>query len=157
VTLLNVGGLPARRVYMRFNIPSFLIDSVDVVRATLLLTQLPNNSIDPGDTVMIAPQVSLATVAVTDVAKASQITAFANTDTLRLTPGGSGLKTLEIANVFSLWRTQKPEETPRALVLLSSREGTSPLEARFYAVEAAADLRPRLRISYSIRKSTGLP
>ena len=157
VTLLNVGGLPARRVYIRFNIPSFLIDSVDVVRATLLLTQIANNSIDPTDTIRVAPQVSLATVAVTDVAKAAQITAFANTDTLRLTPGGSGLKTLEIANVFALWRSQKQEETPRALILLSSREGTSPLEARFYAVEAAADLRPRLRISYSIRKSTGLP
>lgn len=157
VTLLNVGGLPARRVYMRFNIPPFLIDSVDVVRATLLLTQIPNATIDPTDTVLVAPQVSLATVAVTDVAKASQITAFANTDTLRLTPGGSGLKTLEIANVFALWRSQKAEETPRAIILLSSREGTSPLEARFYAVEAAADLRPRLRISYSIRKSTGLP
>jgi hypothetical protein len=142
---------------MRFNIPSFLIDSVDVVRATLLLTQIANNSIDPTDTIRVAPQVSLATVAVTDVAKAAQITAFANTDTLRLTPGGSGLKTLEIANVFTLWRSQKQEETPRALVLLSSREGTSPLEARFYAVEAAADLRPRLRISYSIRKSSGLP
>src|SRR4029079_12002137 len=26
--LLDIGGLPARRVYMRFNIPAFLIDSV---------------------------------------------------------------------------------------------------------------------------------
>src|SRR5690349_22341677 len=32
-TLLNVGGLPARRVYMRFDIPPRLIDSVDVIRA----------------------------------------------------------------------------------------------------------------------------
>jgi len=154
---LNVGGLPARRVYMRFNIPAFLIDSVDVVRATLLLTQIPNTSIDPGDTIGIIPHVSLAAIAVTDVAKASQITALANTDTLRITPGSSGVKSIEVANVVSLWRSQNVEETPRALVLLSVQENSSPLEARFFSAEASPELRPRLRISYSARKATGLP
>ena len=156
-TLLNIGGLPARRVYMRFNVPAFLIDSVDVVRATLLLTQIPNATIDPGDSLTLVPQVSLATTAVTDVAKAAQITALVNSDTLRVTPGGTGLQLLEIANVVSLWRTHDATETPRALVLMSGLEGTSPLEARFYPVEAAPNLRPRLRISYSLRKSSGLP
>ena len=154
---LNIGGLPARRVYMRFNIPAFIIDSVDVVRATLLLTQQANASIDPGDTVRIVPQISLAAAAVTDIAKAAQIVAITNTDTLKVTPGSSGLRTIEVANVISLWRTQNPTETPRALILVSTLEGTSPLEARFYPIEAAPDLRPRLRISYSARKSTGLP
>jgi hypothetical protein len=156
-TELNIGGLPARRVYMRFNIPAFIIDSVDVVRATLLLTQQPNLTIDPQDTVRILPTVSLAAVAVTDIAKAAQINAVANTDTLYVTPGGSGLKTLEVANIVGVWRVQSAAETPRAIVLISTLEGTSPLEARFYPVEAAPNLRPRLRISYSARKSTGLP
>ena len=154
---LNIGGLPARRVYMRFNLPSFIVDSVDVVRATLLLTQQPNLTIDPGDTVNIIPHVSLAAAAVTDVAKAAQITAIANTDTLHVTPGGSGLKSLEIANILSIWRAQASTGTPKAIVLLSTLEGTSPLEARFFPVEASPDQRPRLRISYSARKSTGLP
>ena len=142
---------------MRFDIPSFIIDSVDVVRATLLLTQQPNLTIDPGDTVNIIPHVSLAAAAVTDVAKAAQITAIANTDTLHVTPGGSGLKSLEIANILSIWRAQASTGTPKAIVLLSTLEGTSPLEARFFPVEASPDQRPRLRISYSARKSTGLP
>ena len=154
---LNVGGLPARRVYMRFNVPAFIVDSVDVVRATLLLTQLPNSGLDPGDTVRIVPNVGLAAVSVTDVAKASQIAATIATDTLKVTPSGSGLKSLELANVIAVWRTQKAADTPRALILISTLEGTSPLEARFYPIEAAPDLRPRLRISYSSRKSTGLP
>ena len=136
---------------------AFIIDSVDVVRATLLLTQQPNLTIDPGDTVSIIPHVSLAAADVTDIAKAAQITAIANTDTLHVTPGGSGLRFLEIANIINVWRTQSSTDTPRAIVLLSTLEGTSPLEARFFPVEAAADLRPRLRISYSARKSTGLP
>jgi hypothetical protein len=156
-SLLNVGGLPARRVYMRFNIPSFIVDSVDVVRASLLLTQLPNASIDASDTVKIVPQVGLAATAVTDVAKAAQISTAITADTLRITPGGTGLKLLEVANLIAVWRSQKVEDTPRALVLISSLEGTSPLEARFYSAEAAPDLRPRLRISYSSRNSTGLP
>lgn len=156
-TQLNIGGLPARRVYMKFDIPAFIIDSVDVVRATLLLTQQPNPSIDQDDTVRIAPQISLAAATVTDIAKAAQIVAVARTDTLKVTPGGSGLRTMEIANVISLWRSQNPVETPRALILVSTLEGTSPLEARFFPVESAPDLRPRLRISYSARKSTGLP
>jgi hypothetical protein len=144
-------------VYMRFNVPAFLIDSVDIVRATLLLTQQPNNAIDPGDTVRIIPLVSLAGVAVTDVARAAQITAIATADTLRVTPGGSGVHELEVANIVTLWRGQKIEDTPRALILISTREGTSPLEARFFSAEAAPESRPRLRISYLARKATGLP
>jgi hypothetical protein len=155
--LLNIGGLPARRVYMRFDIPAKLTDSVDVIRATLLLNQIANPSIDPGDTVRIVPQVSLAGIVVTDIAKASQITVAASSDTLKVTPGGSGQKLLEIASVLSLWRTQKASDTPRALILISTQEGSSPLEARFYGNQAAAGLRPQLRISYSTRKATGLP
>ncbi len=156
-TALNIGGLPASRVYMRFNIPAFLIDSVDVIRATLLLTQISNPGLDATDTISIIPHVSLAATAVTDIAKASQITAVADVDTLRVQPIGSGLKALEIASVVAVWRQQKVADTPRAIVLLSTREGQSPLEGRFFSVEATPDRRPRLRISYSARKSTGLP
>jgi hypothetical protein len=144
-------------VYLRFNVPSFLIDSVDVVRATLLLTQISNNALDPADTVNIIPHVSLATVAVRDISKAAQITAIANTDTLKVAPGGFGERGLEVASVVGLWRLQKADETPRAMVLISLAEGQSPLEARFHSIESAPGLRPRLRISYSSKKPTGLP
>ncbi len=156
-TNLNVGGLPARRAYLRFNVPAFITDSVDVVRASLVLTQIPNNQIDPNDTVFILPNAVLATTAVVDVAKASQIVATANADTLRAHPGNSGQVALEIAQVIALWRSQVAATTPRALVLQSVQEGESPLEARFYSIEAAPALRPKLRITYSTRKSKGLP
>ncbi len=154
---LNIGGLPARRVYMRFEVPAFLIDSVDVVRASLLLTQIANPGLDPTDTVSIIPHVSLAGASVIDVSKAAQITGSAAIDTLRVTPGGSGLRLVEVAGVVNIWRLQTAAETPRAIVLVSTREGQSPLEARFHPIEAAPDLRPRLQISYSTRKSSGLP
>ncbi len=156
-TDLNIGGLPARRAYLRFNVPAFITDSVDVVRASLLLTQIPNNQIDPNDTVFVVPNAVLATTAVIDIAKASQIVATANADTLRAHPGNSGVQTIEIAQVLALWRTQTATTTPRAIVLQSAQEGESPLEARFYSLEAAPALRPKLRITYSTRKSKGLP
>lgn len=156
-TNLNIGGLPARRAYLRFNVPAFITDSVNVVRASLLLTEIPNNQIDPNDTVFIVANAVLATAAVVDVAKASQIVATANADTLRAHPGASGQKALEVAQIIALWRTQTATVTPRALVLQSAQEGESPLEARFYSLEALPELRPKLRITYSTRKSKGLP
>ncbi len=156
-TALNIGGLPARRVYMRFNIPVFITDSVDIVRASLLLNQLPNNQIDPDDTVFVIANVGLATNVVTDIPKAAQIVALANADTLKAHPGASGLKSLEIAQAVSLWRSTSATNTPRALILMSAQEGESPLEVRFSSLESSPELKPRLRITYSTRKSKGLP
>jgi hypothetical protein len=154
---LDVGGLPARRVYMRFNVPPFIADSAEIIRASLLMTQRPDRSVDPKDTVRIIAHVSLAATAVTDLTRASQITAQTSLDTLRVAPGDSGVKLLEVAQIIGLWRTQPPDETPRAIVLVSGTEGQAPLRAIFFSIEAAPELRPRLRISYSTRKTKGLP
>jgi hypothetical protein len=155
--LLAVGGLPARRVYLRFDIPSSIIDSATVVRATLLLNQLPNSALDPTDTVEILPQVVLAGRVVTDPTKAAQIIASVSVDTLKLKPGDSGVTNVELARAFTLWRTQKPDTLPRAIVLRSLSEGNSPLEIRFSSSEDVVALRPRLRISYTSRVPLGLP
>lgn len=154
---LNIGGLPARRIYMRFDVPAFIADTAEIVRATLLMTQRPDLSVDPKDTVRIVAHVSLAGKTVTDLTRAAQITAQTTLDTLRVAPADSGTKLLEVARVIALWRGQNPDQTPRAIVLISSTEGQAPVQARFFSIEAAPSLRPRLRISYSTRKSRGLP
>ena len=154
---LDVGGLPARRVYMRFNVPAFISDTAQIIRASLLLTQIPDRTVDPKDTLRIIAHVSLATKAVTDVARAAQITAQTSLDTLRVAPADSGVKLLEVAQIIGLWRTQKADLTPRAMVLISGTEGQAPVRAVFFSIEAAPELRPRLRISYSTRKTNGLP
>jgi hypothetical protein len=156
-SVLAIGGLPARRVYVRFNIPDSIIDSATVVRATLLLNQLPNNAIDPTDTVLLLPQVALAGPAVVDPGKAAQILGSFSVDTLRLTPGGSGIKNVELARAFTLWHTQKPDSLPRAIVLKSLTEGNTAIELRFSSSEDIAALRPRLRISYTAKVPLGLP
>jgi len=156
-SVLAVGGLPARRVYILFNIPSNIIDSSTIVRATLLLNQLPNTAIDPTDTVFVLPQVVLAGKAVTDPAKAAQIIGSISVDTLKLKPGGSGATNVELARAFTLWHTQRPDTLPRAIVLKSVTEGNSPLELRFSSSEDVVALRPRLRISYTSKVPLGLP
>jgi hypothetical protein len=155
--VLAVGGLPARRVYIRFNIPDSIIDSATVVRATLLLNQLSNTAIDPTDTVLLLPEVVLAGPAVIDPGKAAQIIGSISVDTLRLTPGGSGVKNVELARAFTLWHTQRPDSLPRAIVLKSLTEGNTAIELRFSSSEDIAALRPRLRISYTAKVPLGLP
>jgi hypothetical protein len=155
---LDVGGLPPRRVYVQFSIPQTIIDSSIVVRATLLLNQIPNSLLDPGDTVLILPSLVLAGTAVSDPTKAAQIVADVALDTVRITPGGSGLKEIELVRAFPIWRTQSPDTVPRALVLKTVNEGNSPLEIRFYSSEETLTaLRPRLRISYTSRVPLGIP
>ncbi|HEY1953541.1 MAG TPA: hypothetical protein VGG76_12130, partial [Gemmatimonadaceae bacterium] len=155
--VLAVGGFPARRVYVRFDIPASIIDSTDVIRATLLLNQLPNNTIDPTDTVRIVPQVVLAGRVVTDPTKAAQITLGVSPDTVFIRPGDSGERAVELARAFTLWRVQSPDTLPRAIVLQALNEGASALEVRFSSSEDVAALRPRLRISYTSRVPLGLP
>jgi hypothetical protein len=154
---LDVGGLPARRVYLRFDIPSSIIDSTKVVRATLLLNQKPNPLLDPTDTVKILPHLVLAAKAVTDPSKASQIVADVSVDTVRVQPGHAGLTEVELGRAFAFWRSQDVSVTPRAIVLTSLTEGNSPLELIFYSSEAAPELRPQLRISYTANGPLGLP
>ncbi|MDP9202179.1 MAG: hypothetical protein M3P26_09675 [Gemmatimonadota bacterium] len=156
-TVLAVGGLPPRRVYLRFDIPSSIIDSATVVRATLILNQLSNPALDATDTVLILPQLVLAGKVVTDPAKASQIVADISGDTVRVRPGDSGPTNVELAGAFAVWRAQKPDTLPRAIVLKAVREGNLPLEIRFSSSEDVSALRPRLRISYTSRVPLRVP
>ena len=154
---LEVGGIPSRRSLFRFDIPSSIIDSSTIIRATLLLNQIPNPLLDPTDTVFVLPQLSLAGSAVTDPAKAAQIITGLGIDTVKVRPGDSGLVLIELANAFPVWKQLKVSETPRVIVLRSRDEGVSPLQARFYSLEAAPGLRPRLRISFTNEVPLGLP
>jgi hypothetical protein len=157
-TLLAVGGLPPRRVYFRFDIPSSLIDSTTIVRATLLLNQIPNSSLDPTDTVRVLPQVVLAGRVVTDPQKAAQIIAGISADTLTMRPGDSGPVNVELARAIALWHIQQPDTLPRAIVLKPVVEGVTPLELRFSSSEdPVVALRPKLRISYTKQVPLGLP
>jgi hypothetical protein len=159
--VIAIGGLPSRRGFLRFDVPAKLVDSSTVLRATLLLTQTPSPFVDPKDTIIVYPQVVAAVPAITDVTRAADILTLPGVgiDSLLLTPGDSGLRQVDMVQVFKQWQAQTHTTTPsqRALVLRPQQEGSSPLEALFFSTDAPAALRPRLRVTYVARLEFGIP
>lgn len=161
-TVLAVGGLPARRVFMRFVLPPSIIDSTTIVRASLVLTQTPNRGvIGSSDTISITPRIVVATNLVDpgrSALLASDPFSFgALIDPIRTTPSDSGQRRLDVPTLLRIWRNVDATLNQRSLVLVSSDEASEPAEVRFFSIEAPADLRPRLRITYIPRVGLGLP
>jgi len=158
-SLLGVGGLPAQRAYIRFDIPSRLIDSATVVRATLLLTQVPATSVDAKDTLTIYPQVVRASQSLTDVGRAAGILNLPGLeiDSLRIVPLDGGERAIEMVGALREWKAVGPTTLQRAIVLRSSAEGASAPAALFYSSEAAPAVRPRLRITFINKVEFGVP
>lgn len=160
-TLLAIGGINGARTYVRFLLPSIVLDSVQVIRASLELTQVPSRSPGgSGDTLTVLTSAVLAGVQVTDVPTElnflAPIGAFP-VDTLRLVPGQSGTRTLEIVNLVRAWKVVGADKATRAIVLNVIQEGSSPGELDFYSSDAPADVRPRLRLTYVPRRGFGIP
>src|SRR6185436_5951807 len=93
--LLGAGGLPVKRSYLRFNLPSDIIDSSTLVRATLLLTQKPTPAgVRRADTLNVFPVAIVASPTVTDIGTALSFAtapgALGLTAT-RTTPSDSGV------------------------------------------------------------------
>lgn len=158
---ITVGGYPARRTYLRFNLPSHIVDSSTVVRATLTLTQYPMRaSPNALDSLGIYPFAVTAGTVVTDISRLLRLVTV-NTvnaaDSLRIVPADSGTRRLELVNLVRVWRNTKPEQTQRALVLAIGEEGVNPAMAAFFASEAPSDLRPRLQLTYVPKVTLGLP
>jgi len=76
---------------------------------------------------------------------------------LRVAPGDSGIRTLEIATAVRQWNGTDVFQSQRAVVLRSTMEAVSAIELQFYSTEAAPSLRPRLRVNYALRSSFGIP
>jgi hypothetical protein len=158
--LLSVGGVPSRRSYFRFDVPSRIVDSTTIVRASLLLTQIPNRRVDSRDTIYLHPLAILSSPVVTDVATALGFLSPPGSfglDSVAVVPGDSGVKALEIVGLVRTWKLQTTTVSPRTLGLLSAVEGQSPAEVNFFSTRAPASLRPRLRITYAPQTNYGLP
>ena len=159
---MNVGGNPGRRAYLRFNIPSHIVDSSTIVRATLILTQRPIPYGDLRDTMTIHAEVVLAGPQITDLRRASNIISAPGldvSDSLLISPRDSGQKTLNMFLLLRSWRTQDVllYPPPRALVLRASPENVLPFQASFFNSSSAPALRPAMRISYVPSITFGVP
>jgi len=159
--VLTVGGFPSRRTYLRFNIPSVILDSSSVVRAELLLTQVKSPGVDGRDSITVVPLIGATTSQLTDIRRAMDLAAegqfaFPQLLGLRVIPADSGVRRLNLLGALNNW-SALPVGTPKVLILRTASEGSEPGEFRFYSMEALPSLRPRLRITYLRRVDRALP
>jgi hypothetical protein len=158
--VLSVGGVPSRRTFFSFTLPSRIVDSTTIVRASLLLTQIPNRRVDAKDTIYLHPLAILSSPVVTDIPTALTFLATPGSfgvDSVAVVPGDSGVKSVEIVGLVRTWKGQTTTVSPRTLGLVSAVEGQSPAEINFFSTRAPVGLRPRLRITYAPQTNYGLP
>lgn len=159
--VLAVGGVNGARTFLRFDVPPILVDSVQVIRASLLLNQVKSRvAASSADTVAMLVNPILAGSEITDI---STIAAFAGSgavfgvDSVRLVPKDSGLRSVELVNLFRAWREVGSKNSIRAIILRAKQEASSAAELDFVSTTGPVALRPRLRLTYVPRRGFGLP
>ena len=159
--LLALGGISGARVFLRFNVPPILLDSVQVIRASLLLQQVSSRvKASATDTVRVVINPVVAGPQLTDVLTLTQFVAQGSVvglDTVRLVPKDAGLKSIELVNLFRVWRNAGSANSIRAIVIRAAREASAAGELDFVSLEGAEALRPRLRLTYVPVRGFGLP
>jgi hypothetical protein len=159
--VVGIGGVGGERTYLQFDLPSILVDSVQVIRASLLLNQLQSRvAASSADSMAILVNPVLSGSQITDV---GTIVDFAGSgssiglDSVRLVPKDPGVRSIELVNLFRAWRDVGSQNSNRAIVLRARYEASSAAEIDFVSTEGALGLRPRLRITYVPRRGFGLP
>ncbi|HET8712309.1 MAG TPA: hypothetical protein VFM23_01345 [Gemmatimonadales bacterium] len=145
---LAVGGAPSARSLLRVNFPEFLHDSLDVVRATLILV--------PSGPVAGAPSDSFSIVVrplLTDLgAKSPMSTEVAGS--VRIHPGVVDTVKIELTDLVRSWSIDTSLTT--AFILGHSPEAASFTEIRFFSSRTPA-FRPALHVTYVKRFPFGEP
>jgi hypothetical protein len=158
-TVLRVGGIPGRRVLLRFSIPSHIVDSTAVIRATLTMMQSPTAAAG-GDSVRLYISPIIASERLTDLHSllefAGAPSIFA-TDSFTVMPKEALKRSFEMVRVVQTWRGADTIKTPRIVAITLQTEGTSPAAVDLFSIKAPAALRPQLRLTYITKLTTGRP
>ena len=159
--ILDVGGLAGRRVFLKFNLPSRIVDSTNVVRATLRLKQLPRTQVFATDSVAVWPSPVISASIVTEPAKAALFIVSSSVwgmDSVLTQPQDTGLLSIEMAGAFRAWHQVPDSTTVHAIVLRTMNEGANPIQASFYSsLVADTSKRPHLEIKFVRQSGFGLP
>jgi len=156
--VLSVGGLPGRRALLRFAIPAAILDSAQILRATLVLTKQPVPGFLDGDTLRLQPLAVTTSGVVTDLRRRMLLASIAvspftgrsvvSSVPTNVKPGTEGTVEIAIPELVGSWRTTGDIGYTPELVLASALEGATPVQARFHGSAADPALRPKLRVSY---------
>ncbi len=150
---LTVGGLPASRSYFLFTLPSRIVDSTSVVRATLTLTHLASPLFSPADTMLMFPEGILSTSVVTDPGKNALFAASSTligVDSTWVFPGVADTVNVEFVNAIRKWAGRGIDTVQRVIVLTANNEGATPYVASFYSADPGVpvSLHPHVHIAY---------
>lgn len=165
---LAIGGAPGRRAYLGIDLPTAIVDSSDVLRATIELVQRPYTGPRLRDTLAAFPWIVVAgpnadirrstTLAVGGI-NALRLTLGLRsfTDSLRMVVTDSGVRRFDVTAAVREWRASGITGMRRAIVLRIGPENFESGQLRFFSREAAPGLRPRVRVVYNVRRGSGLP
>jgi len=157
--LLRIGGLPSQRAMLRFHIPSRIVDSTSVIRATLSMTQSPTGP-NAGDTVRLYVVPVVVSERVSDlhtILEFAGATGSTALDSVTLTPQDSGRRELQIVHVIQSWHGQDTIKTPRTIALTLATEGLAATAVDFFSMKGPAAFRPQLHLTYITKLNTGRP
>ena len=142
---LLVGGTPSARTFLRVNLPAFIVDSSEVVRATLLFVPLEPALGAPMDTFSIVAEGLGADFG----AKSPLLDRFLFPDSLLVrTPVGVGSTdtvAIDISSLLTYW--QDTPDQVRSLVLRIDLEGGSPAQLRLASTRMAG-MEPAIHVTY---------
>ena len=144
---LTVGGVPSARSLLRVAMPAFLHDSIDIVRATLVLVPVSAVPGIPSDSIELEARNITADLGGKSTLGQAFRTAFmhvGSTDTVRL----------EITPFVLAWSVDTTQVT--AIMLRQLPEAAAYTQARFYSSRASA-FRPALHVTYVKRFQFGAP
>lgn len=145
--VLGVGGAPSWRSILRVDLPSYVVDSSDVSRATLIL--VPSEPIlgAAGDTLRLR-----ADALIEDVGPKSPIVAplpetgdTLSVGGLNLFVGASDTVVIDVTHIIKPWRADTTR--PHSIVLWMVPQASSLGQARFWSSRNAASA-PSLAITY---------
>lgn len=147
---LTIGGVPSARAVVRVALPAFLRDSIDVVRATLLLVPVSAVQGAPSDSFRIIAYPVLGDLG----AKSPVNTGSTLVDSAVVHIGTTDTVRVELTGMVRAWTLDTAAVT--TFVMLQRPEAASYTEARFYSSRAPA-FRPALSLTYVSRYRFGRP
>lgn len=148
-TTLAVGGVPAARSLLRVAFPSFLRDTADVVRATLLLVPVEAVAGARGDSFSVVAHPVGADLG----AKSPLSTSGALLSSARIHMGSTDTVRIELTDLVRAWAFDTTAAT--AFFLRQVPEAATYAHIRFYSSRTA--FRPTLHVAYVRRFPFGRP
>ena len=147
---LTIGGAPSARSIFRVRMPAFLHDTLDVVRATLILVPVNAVAGAPSDSFRIKAKPVVADLG----AKSPLSTNALLYDSTFVHIGTTDTVRLELTSLVRAWSLDTTLVT--AFFVGQVPEAASFTEARFYSTRTAA-FKPTLQVTYVSRFKFGKP